>query len=164
MPWKKSESIDQRRKFALKAVGTLNFSRVVPGVRDQHQDRLQMARKVFTPSAGVSEKNRERPHGALGMRCSAKLYRDSNRSKARGGVMNQLQPSWAKGYPVAPPGVGRPQLVTYPQSPFSGAGVLLRRSVPVSGILATHRPGAIMDCLGAGLSLSVKAKATNIFN
>jgi hypothetical protein len=25
------------------------------------------------------------------------------------------------------------------------AGVLLRRSVPVSGILATHRPGAIMD-------------------
>jgi hypothetical protein len=34
--------------------------------------------------------------------------------------MNQLQPSWAKGYPVAPPGVGRPQLVTYPQSPFSG--------------------------------------------
>jgi hypothetical protein len=54
------------------------------------------------------------------MRCSARLDRDSNRPKARGGVMNRLQPSWAKGYPVAPPGVGRPQLVTYPQSPFSG--------------------------------------------
>jgi hypothetical protein len=34
---------------------------------------------------------------------------------------------------------------SYPQSPFSRAGVLLRRSVPVPGILATHRPGAIMD-------------------
>ena len=25
MPWKKSEPIDQRREFALKALGTLNF-------------------------------------------------------------------------------------------------------------------------------------------
>jgi hypothetical protein len=28
------------------------------------------------------------------------------------------------------------------------AGVLLRRGVPVPGILATHRPGAIMDKSG----------------
>jgi hypothetical protein len=39
------------------------------------------------------------------------------------------------------PGLGWPQLATYPQSPLSRAGVLLRRSVPVPGILATHRPG-----------------------
>jgi hypothetical protein len=59
--------------------------------------------------------------------------------------MNQLEPSWAEGYPGGLAGVGWPQLATYPQSPFFRAGVLLRRSVPVPGILATHRPGAIMD-------------------
>ena len=32
-----------------------------------------------------------------------------------------------------------------PTIAFFRAGVLLRRSVPVPGILATHRPGAIMD-------------------
>ena len=32
-----------------------------------------------------------------------------------------------------------------PTIAFIRAGVLLRRSVPVPGILATHRPGAIMD-------------------
>src|SRR5215475_2882666 len=36
----------------------------------------------------------------------------------------------------------RVQLATYPQSPRAGA--LLRRNGPV-GILAAHRPGAIMD-------------------
>ena len=34
--------------------------------------------------------------------------------------MNQLEPSWAKGYPGGLAGVGWPQLATYPQSPFSG--------------------------------------------
>ncbi len=34
--------------------------------------------------------------------------------------MNQLEPSWAKGYPGGLVGVGWPQLATYPQSPFSG--------------------------------------------
>lgn len=34
--------------------------------------------------------------------------------------MNQLEPSWAKGYPGGFAGVGWPQLATYPQSPFSG--------------------------------------------
>ena len=48
MKWQRT---DQRREFALKALGTLNFSGVVPGVRDQRQDGLQMARKVFTPGA-----------------------------------------------------------------------------------------------------------------
>ena len=32
-----------------------------------------------------------------------------------------------------------------PTIAFFRAGVLRRRSVPVPGILATHRPGAIMD-------------------
>ena len=35
-----------------------------------------------------------------------------------------------------------------PAIAFFRAGVLLRRSVPVPGILATHRPGAIMDKSG----------------
>ena len=35
-----------------------------------------------------------------------------------------------------------------PTIAFFRAGVLLRRSVPVPGILATHRPGAIMDKSG----------------
>jgi hypothetical protein len=34
--------------------------------------------------------------------------------------MNQLEPSWAEGYPGGLAGVGWPQLATYPQSPFSG--------------------------------------------
>ena len=36
-----------------------------------------------------------------------------------------------------------------PTIAFFRAGVLLRRSVPVPGILATHRPGAIMDKSGS---------------
>ena len=35
-----------------------------------------------------------------------------------------------------------------PTIAFFRAGVLLRRSVPVPGILATHRPGTIMDKSG----------------
>jgi hypothetical protein len=35
-----------------------------------------------------------------------------------------------------------------PTIAFFRAGVLLRRCVPVPGILATHRPGAIMDKSG----------------
>jgi hypothetical protein len=35
-----------------------------------------------------------------------------------------------------------------PTIAFFRAGVLLRRSVPVPGILATHQPGAIMDKSG----------------
>ena len=38
-----------------------------------------------------------------------------------------------------------------PTIAFFRAGVLLRRSVPVPGILATHRPGAIMDKSGRQL-------------
>ena len=63
--------------------------------------------------------------------------------------MNQLEPSWAKGYPGGLAGVGWPQLATYPQSPFFRAGVLLRRSVPVPGILATTGPGRLWISLSA---------------
>src|ERR1700737_876113 len=37
------------------------------------------------------------------------------------------------------------QWATYPQSPDSGPGPLLRRSEPVPGILAADRSGAIVD-------------------
>ena len=60
-----------------------------------------------------------------------------------------------------------------PTIAFIRAGVLLRRSVPVPGILATHRPGAIMDKsgrrfvvrLGQGATRTPSVKAnTNIFS
>ena len=54
--------------------------------------------------------------------------------------MNQLQPFWPP-WRLLPPGDGWLQFATYPQSPFSGPEVLLRRSVPVPGILATHPAG-----------------------
>ena len=59
--------------------------------------------------------------------------------------MNQLEPSVAQD----DPGWARwPRVAAtrdLPTIAFFRAGVLLRRSVPVPGILATHRPGAIMD-------------------
>jgi len=59
--------------------------------------------------------------------------------------MNQLEPSWAKGYPGRPRWRRVAATRDLPTIAFFRAGVLLRRSVPVPGILATHRPGAIMD-------------------
>ena len=58
--------------------------------------------------------------------------------------MNELEPSWAKGYPGGSlaPG-GRNSRLTHHR--LFRAGVLLRRGGPVPGILATHRPGALMD-------------------
>jgi len=63
--------------------------------------------------------------------------------------MNQLEPSWAKGYPGGLAGVGWPQLATYPQSPFFRAGVLLRRSVPVPGFSQPTGPGRLWISLSA---------------
>ena len=52
-----------------------------------------------------------------------------------------------------------------PTIAFFRAGVLLRRSVPVPGILATHRPGAIMDKFGrqfvAGSGIGSNESVTN---
>jgi len=61
--------------------------------------------------------------------------------------MNQLNPSGLKDILVAPWSrvAATRDLATIA---FFRAGVLLRRSVPVPGILATHRPGAIMDKSG----------------
>jgi hypothetical protein len=47
-----------------------------------------------------------------------------------------------------------------PTIAFFRAGVLLRRSVPVPGILATHRPGAIMDKSGASLLSDISSQMT----
>ena len=61
--------------------------------------------------------------------------------------MNQLNPPGLKAILVAPwTRVAAPR--DLPTIAFFRAGVLLRRSVPVPGILATHRPGAIMDKSG----------------
>ena len=48
-----------------------------------------------------------------------------------------------------------------PTIAFFRAGVLLRRSVPVPGILATHRPGAIMDKSGRRCICSFRLEATS---
>jgi hypothetical protein len=47
-----------------------------------------------------------------------------------------------------------------PTIAFFRAGVLLRRSVPVPGILATHQPGAIMDKSGANSLPEISSKMT----
>ena len=61
--------------------------------------------------------------------------------------MNQLNPSGLKDILVAP--WSRVAATRdFATIAFFRAGVLLRRSVPVPGILATHRPGAIMDKSG----------------
>jgi hypothetical protein len=52
MPWKKSEPMDQRREFALKALGTLNFRALCQEYGISAKTGIQMARKVFTPGAG----------------------------------------------------------------------------------------------------------------
>ena len=66
--------------------------------------------------------------------------------------MNQLEPSWAKGYPVGFPWSRVAATRDLPTIAFIRAGVLLRRSVPVPGILATHRPGGrLWISLGANL-------------
>jgi hypothetical protein len=59
--------------------------------------------------------------------------------------MKQLEPSGAQEDPRWPRVAATRDL---PTIAFFRAGVLLRRSVPVPGILATHQPGAIMDKSG----------------
>ena len=61
--------------------------------------------------------------------------------------MNQLNHRRLKAILVAP-WRGEAATRDLPTIAFFRAGVLLRRSVPVPGILATHRPGAIMDKSG----------------
>jgi hypothetical protein len=62
--------------------------------------------------------------------------------------MNGLQRSWAIGDPPLRRVAATRDL---PTIAFFRAGVLLRRGVPVPGILAAHRPGAIMDKSGRHL-------------
>ena len=61
--------------------------------------------------------------------------------------MNELNQSGLKDMLMAP--WSRVAVIRdLPTIAFFRAGVLLRRSGPVPGILATHRPGAIMDKSG----------------
>ena len=62
--------------------------------------------------------------------------------------MNQLEPPWAQENPRWPRWPRVAATRDLPTIAFFRAGVLLRRSVPVPGILATHQPGAIMDKSG----------------
>jgi hypothetical protein len=63
--------------------------------------------------------------------------------------MNQLEPSWAKGYPGGPRWRRVAATRDLPTIAFFRAGVLLRRSVPVPGILATTGPGRLWISLSA---------------
>jgi hypothetical protein len=65
--------------------------------------------------------------------------------------MNQLESPWAQENPRWPRWPGVAATRDLPTIAFFRAGVLLRRSVPVPGILATHQPGAIMDKSGRQL-------------
>jgi hypothetical protein len=62
--------------------------------------------------------------------------------------MKQLEPSGAQENPGWPRWPRVAATRDLPTIAFFRAGVLLRRSVPVPGILATHQPGAIMDKSG----------------
>lgn len=62
--------------------------------------------------------------------------------------MNQLAPPVAQEDPGWPRWRRVAATRDLPTIAFFRAGVLLRRSVPVPGILATHQPGAIMDKSG----------------
>jgi|HubBroStandDraft_6_1064221.scaffolds.fasta_scaffold253124_2 hypothetical protein len=62
--------------------------------------------------------------------------------------MNQLNHRGLKGYPGGSLCSRVAATRDLPTIAYFRAGVLLRRSVPVPGILATHRPGAIMDKSG----------------
>jgi hypothetical protein len=59
--------------------------------------------------------------------------------------MKQLEPSGAQEDPGWPRWRRVAATRDLPTIAFFRAGVLLRRSVPVPGILATHQPGAIMN-------------------
>ncbi len=61
--------------------------------------------------------------------------------------MNQLNPPGLKAILLAP-WTRVAATRDLPTIAFFRAGVLLRRSLPVPGILAAHRPGAIMDKSG----------------
>jgi len=75
--------------------------------------------------------------------------------------MNQLQHRELKAILVAP--CTRVAATRdLPTIAFFRAGVLLRRSVPVPGILATHRPGAIMDKSGRQFVVRDKFKDDRI--
>ena len=62
--------------------------------------------------------------------------------------MNKLEPPGAQEDPGWPRWRRVAATRDLPTIAFFRAGVLLRRSVPVPGILATHQPGAIMDKSG----------------
>lgn len=63
--------------------------------------------------------------------------------------MNQLEPSWAKGYPGGPLGVGWPQLATYPQSPFSGPVCCCDVAYLCQAFSQPTGPGRLWISLGA---------------
>jgi len=73
--------------------------------------------------------------------------------------MNQLNHRGLKDVLVAPWSRVAPTR-DLPTIAFFRAGVLLRRSVPVPGILATHRPGRLWISLGASLLSDISSQMT----
>jgi hypothetical protein len=65
--------------------------------------------------------------------------------------MNQLEPSWAEGYPGGLAGVGWPQLATYPQSPFSGPARCCDVAYLSQAFSQPTGPGRLWISLGASL-------------
>ena len=63
--------------------------------------------------------------------------------------MNQLEPPWAQDIPVGLPGVGWPQLATYPQSPFSGPACCCDVAYLSQAFSQPTSPGRLWISLGA---------------
>ena len=75
MPWKKSEPMDQRREFALKALGTLNFRALCQEYGISAKTGYKWRERFLRQGLEGMEEESRRPHQALGMRCPAELYR-----------------------------------------------------------------------------------------
>ena len=79
--------------------------------------------------------------------------------------MNQLEPSWAKGYPGGLAGVGWPQLATYPQSPFSGPACCCDVAYLSQAFSQPTGPGRLWISLSANsLSATVRRRQNQNMN
>ncbi len=74
--------------------------------------------------------------------------------------MNQLEPPWAKDDPGWLPGVGWPQLATYPQSPFSGLACCCDVAYLSQAFSQPTSPGRLWISLGANSLPDISSKMT----
>ena len=74
--------------------------------------------------------------------------------------MNNLSPRGLKRIPVGLPGVGWPQLATYPQSPFSGPACCCDVAYLTQAFSQPTSPGRLWISLGANSLPEISSKMT----